>query len=388
MTGVSMGRWAVGAPLFMLALSVGPLHGQVSQQRIEKAARLLENLVETYGVSGDEGEVRKEVLDALPDWADPEVDSAGNVWVRVGRGEPVSVFVAHMDETGFQITGIGDDGLLTVRSRGGFLLSLWEGTPAIVHKEDEPINGVFVPRADTSVPSRVAPDPMRVDVGARSRAEVDAMGIEVGQTVTNPKEFVRLAGTRATGRSFDDRVGTAAQILALQELDPASARHEFVFLWVVEEEIGLVGSAYAARTLDFDADRVYPVDTFVSADTPIDPQNFAVAPIGKGPVARAVDNSSVTPPAVLDSLVAVVRARGLPFQVGTTNGGNDGSVWASWGVVDIPFGWPLRYSHSPIEVIDLKDVVILSDWIRDSALDAQSGEPDSVGACGNTGRLG
>ncbi len=279
MRGSAMGRWALGAPLLILALAAGPLHGQVSQQRIENAARLLEDLVETYGVSGDEGEVRKEILDALPGWADPEVDSAGNVWVRVGQGEPVSVFVAHMDETGFQITEIGDDGLLTVRSRGGFLRSLWEGTPAIVHQEDEPINGVFVPRRDISEPSRaVPPGPTYVDVGARSRAEAEAMGMEVGQTVTNPKEFVRLAGTRATGRSFDDRVSSAAQILALQDLDPAAARHEFVFLWVVEEEIGLVGSAYAARTLGFDADRVYPVDTFVSADTPIDPQNFAVAP--------------------------------------------------------------------------------------------------------------
>jgi len=369
MRGVSIGRWVLWAPIVILIVSLtvsaGPLHGQVSQQRIENAARLLKDLVETYGVSGDEGEVRKEVLDALPDWADPEVDSAGNVWVRVGQGEPVSVFVAHMDEVGFQVTEIGDDGRLTVRSRGGFLQSLWEGTPAIVHQEDEPINGVFVPRADTSEPRRFAPaGPTYVDVGARSRAEAEAMGIEVGQTVTNPKEFVRLAGTRATGRSFDDRVGAAAQILALQEMDPATAQHEFVFLWVVEEEIGLVGSAYAARTLGFDADRIYPVDTFVSADTPIDPQNFAVAPIGKGPVVRAVDNSSVTPPAVVDSLVSVVRARGLPFQVGTTNGGNDGSAWSSWGVVDIPFGWPLRYSHSPIEVIDLKDVVVLSDWIR------------------------
>ncbi len=365
MTGGSMGRWAVGAPPLILALLAGPLHGQVTPERIEKAARLLEELVETYGVSGDEGEVRKAVLDNLPDWADPEVDSAGNVWVRVGHGEPVSVFVAHMDETGFQVTEIGEDGLLTVRERGGFLPWLWEGTPAIVHREDDPINGVFVPREFTSEPRRtIPPGPTRVDVGARSRAEAEALGIEVGQTVTNPKEFVRLAGTRVTGRSFDDRVGSTAQILALQELDPATAQHEFVFLWVVEEEIGLVGSAYAARTLGFEAHRVYPVDTFVSADTPIDPQNFAVAPIGKGPVARAVDNSSVTPPGVLDSLLAVGRARGLPLQVGTTNGGNDGSAWAPWGVVDIPLGWPLRYSHSPVEVIDLRDLVVLSDWIR------------------------
>ena len=128
--------------------------------------------------------------------------------------------------------------------------------------------------------------------------------------------------------------------------------------------VGLTTSYLAAASKARRDGMVYAVDTFVSADTPLDPQNFAVAPLGSGPVARAVDNSSVTPGPVLDSLIAVVAARGLPYQVGTTNGGNDGSAWAGWGVVDIPFGWPLRYSHSPVEVIDLEDVVVLSDWIR------------------------
>lgn len=360
-----MGRWALGAPPLMLALLAGPLHAQVSPERIEAAARLLEEMVETYGVSGDEGEVRDAVISNLPDWAEPDVDSAGNVWVRVGQGGPVSVFVAHMDETGFEVTEIGEDGMLTLRSRGGFLPWLWEGTPALVHTGDDPVAGVFVPREDVSQRTRMPPPgPARVDVGARTRAEAEAMGIAVGHTVTNPKRFVRLAGTRVTGRSFDDRVGTTAQILALRDLDPSAARHQFIFLWVVEEEIGLVGSAYAARQLGFEADRIYAIDTFVSADSPLDPQNFAVSPLGQGPVARAVDNSSVTPPAVLDSLLSIIRARDLPLQVGTTNGGNDGSAWAPWGVVDIPFGWPLRYSHSPVELIDLKDVVVLSDWIR------------------------
>ena len=149
----------------------------------------------------------------------------------------------------------------------------------------------------------------------------------------------------------------------------ANLSHEVIFLWVVEEEIGLVGSRLAAEELGFSAARVYAVDTFVSADSPLDAQNFAVTPIGLGPVARAVDNSSVTPPAVLDTLLQLVRNRQLPIQLGTTNGGNDGSAFAPWGVVDIPIGWPLRYSHSPIEVIDLKDLVTLSDIIAAIAVE-------------------
>jgi putative aminopeptidase FrvX len=179
-----------------------------------------------------------------------------------------------------------------------------------------------------------------------------------------PKAYVRLAGTRATGRSFDDRVGCAALVLALRRLDPAKLRHEVVFVFSVREEIGLEGAAAVAAALGTKVARVHAIDTFVSADAPLELPNFAVAPIGSGPVARALDQSSVTPPAELDSLAALARTRGIPLQIGSTNGGNDGSVFGPWGVPDVPIGWPLRYAHSPAEVIDLRDVAGLADLIQ------------------------
>jgi putative aminopeptidase FrvX len=60
----------------------------------------------------------------------------------------------------------------------------------------------------------------------------------------------------------------------------------------------------------------------------------------------------------------VARPRRIALQVGTTNGGNDGSVFGAYGVPDVPIGWPLRYSHSPAETIDLRDVVSLADMIQ------------------------
>ena len=191
-----------------------------------------------------------------------------------------------------------------------------------------------------------------------------ALGIRVGHTVTMPKRYVRLAGTRATGRSFDDRVGSAAQILAVRRLDPARLRHTVIFVWSVREEIGLEGAQAAANALGLRPIRVHAIDTFVSADSPLEPQELRRGPLGRGAVARALDNSSVTPPARLDSLVALARSRGVSLQVGTTNGGNDGSVFAAYGVPDVPIGWPLRYSHSPAETIDLRDVVSLADMIQ------------------------
>jgi putative aminopeptidase FrvX len=179
-----------------------------------------------------------------------------------------------------------------------------------------------------------------------------------------PKQYTRLAGTRATARSFDDRVGSASLVLAVRHLNRALLRHAVTFIWSTREEIGLEGARAAAAALGTSVARVHAVDTFVSADSPLESPAFAAAPIGKGAVARALDNSSVTPAAVVDTLARIARARGVALQIGTTNGGNDGSTFVPYGVVDVPLGWPLRYSHSPAEVIDLKDLVSLADLVR------------------------
>lgn len=329
---------------------------------IRDAEQVLSTLVESYGVSGAEGPVRDKVKGLLPSWANAETDTAGNLWVRVGQGNPVVVFVAHLDEIGFRVTSIREDGTLELESRGGFFPSLFEAQPALVHTDKGDVPGVFLPR--DSAFTRRTPPPLRVDVGTSTKAATVERGVNPGATVTMPKQYVRLAGTRATGRSFDDRVGSAAQLLGLRRLNRAALKHQVIFIWSVREEIGLDGAEVAARALGTTPRRVHAIDTFVSADAPLEQPNFAVAPIGRGAVARALDNSSVTPPAYLDSLLRIARARAIALQVGTTNGGNDGSVFAPYGVVDVPIGWPLRYSHSPAEVVDLKDVASLADMIR------------------------
>jgi putative aminopeptidase len=332
---------------------------------ILEVERVLAPLVQAYGVSGMEAPVRATVQKLLPDWARPVTDTAGNLWLTVGKGEPTVVFVAHLDEVGFRVTGIREDGSLELAPVGGIFPSLWEAKPALVHTGRDVIPGVFMPR-DSAPPAelRRTPAALRADVGTRSRAATEAMGIRVGNTLTMPKAFVRLAGNRATGRSFDDRVGSAAQILAVRHLDPTRLRHTVIFIWSVREEIGLEGARAAANALGLRPVRVHAIDTFVSADSPLEPKNFALAPLGRGAVARALDNSSVTPPPLVDSLVALARARRIPLQVGTTNGGNDGSMFVTYGVPDVPIGWPLRYSHSPAETIDLRDVASLADIIQ------------------------
>src|SRR6266699_2195958 len=240
-------RAVVAAAALLSVLPPYRLSAQDST-RIAEAQSVLAQLVETYGVSGAEAPVREAVKRLLPSWAKSETDTAGNVWVRVGQGSPVVVVIAHLDEIGFRVTGIRDDGTLELETRGGFISSLFEAKPALVHT---------------------------------------ARGDSPGQTVTMPKQYVRLSGTRATGRSFDDRVGATAQLIALRRLDRAALKHQVIFIWSVREEIGLEGAAAAAAALGTTPRRVHAIDTFVSADSPIELPNFAVAPIGRGAVARA-----------------------------------------------------------------------------------------------------
>jgi putative aminopeptidase FrvX len=364
-------RWVAGprrSAALILPLAIGCLVPPVAAQqaaRIREARDVLAQLVETYGVSGHEAPVRDAVLRLLPPWASATIDSAGNLLVRVGTGAPLTVFIAHLDEIGFSVTGIRDDGRLDLRPVGGFFPSLFEAEPALVHTATGMVPAVFALRDSVGRSARRNPGPLEADPGTRSRAATEALGIRVGDPVTMPKRFVSLAGHRATARSFDDRVGCAAELLALRHLDRRRLRHAVLFIWSTREEIGLEGARFAAERLAPEQPaRVYAIDTFVSADAPLEIRTFAEAKLGAGAVVRAVDNSSVTPPALVDTLLALARAHRIGLAPGTTNGGNDGSTFTRFGVPDVGIGWPLRYAHSPGEVIDLGDVVALADVLR------------------------
>jgi len=203
----------------------------------------------------------------------------------------------------------------------------------------------------------------QVDVGARSAAEVEQLGIKAGDTITVPKKYRRLFGTRVNGRSFDDRVGCAALVAAVWALGPGLKDREVTFIWSTEEEVGLRGALAAAERLaneGMSPDYVFAVDTFVSSDSPLESPRFADAPIGKGFVVRAVDNSNITSRELVDRLVKLARGNHIPVQYGVTGGGNDGAAFLRYGSSNVPISWPLRYSHSPGEIMDTRDLEALA----------------------------
>lgn len=339
------------------------------QDAFSATANLLKSLADLPAVSGHERPVREAIIAALPAWARPltRTDNEGNLILEVGPERDPLMFIAHQDEVGFEVTNIADDGTVSLRTRGGLFQSLWEGQPALLHldrKGDSPLPGVFVPR-DTATTKQ--PEALTAWFGMDGEG-LKKRGVTNGSSVTAFKSATRLGSTRFTARALDDRAGSTALVLAARRITPATLKRKVIFAWSVREETGLEGAMALAKHYWSLVKRVYSVDTFVSSDSPAESTRFAYAPLGRGAVIRGLDNSAVAPLPELDRILNIARGNAIPIQVGATNGGTDGSDFVRYGVQHVSLSWPGRYSHSPVEVLDLRDLRALEKLIYSIAI--------------------
>ena len=330
---------------------------------------VLRSLILTYGVSEHEAAVRRAVRALLPPWAKPVEDAGGNLVLELRGSSRANgvVLIAHMDEIGYRVRAILADGTLALENKGGGMAAFYWGHPALVHTAGGARAGVIALPENYASPDFHFPSDIRAPatmyVGASNPDEVARLGIRVGDTVTIPKSFQTLEDGRVSGRSLDDRVGCAALIRAAWLLGPRFDRN-VTFVWSTREELGLFGAAAYAKETAASGDvprTVFAIDTFVSSDSPLESQRFADGLVGRGFVIRAIDNSNIAPPADVWRLKEMADAAGIPVQYGVTGGGNDGAAFLRYGAVDVALGWPLRYAHSPAELIALSDVDALAD---------------------------
>jgi putative aminopeptidase FrvX len=332
-------------------------------------AALLKSLADVPSVSGHERVVRDKIIASLPEWARQKasVDNEGNIVVEAGPARDPVMFIAHQDEVGFEITGIAEDGTVSLRTRGGLFQSLWEGQPALLHFDrtgndsvaKPPLHGVFVPRETATTKQ---PEGTTAWFGVNAEA-LKAQGVSIGQGVTADKHATRLAATRFTARALDDRAGSTALIIAARRLNPSVLKRRLILAWSVREETGLEGASALAKRYASSVKRVFSIDTFVSSDSPAESARFAFAPLSQGAVIRGLDNSSVAAPQEIDHIIAIARLNQILLQVGATNGGTDGSEFVPYGATHVSLSWPGRYSHSPVEVLDLRDLEALTRLI-------------------------
>lgn len=385
-----------GSLRWVAAPAPEPLRTGPMDPSLERLTGMLTDLVEEHAVPGHEWSVRRYVLESLPAWARERavVDDIGNIMVEAGPERDTTVFMAHMDEVGYEVEAIAPDGVVTLARRGGVTATAWEGQTALLHFDPPGAPSTASGEGTDTGPgwkarslSATAPPPLRGVFLTRDRAEVRnspgerawfgldaaglaARGVRVGSQVTSHKEGLRLGRHRFAARSLDDRAGTTALILAVHALDPDALPGKVVFTWSVHEEGGLIGAAAMARRYGRGAARIYSVDTFVSSDTPLESPHFAHAPLGSGPVLRAIENSSASPDHERERVRAIAAGAGIPLQIGLTQGGTDGTQFTFWGAPNQGLSWPGRYSHSPAEVLDLRD---LSRLVRLIAAVAMAG---------------
>jgi putative aminopeptidase FrvX len=362
---------------------------------------VLRPLLDVYGVSEHERAVADQVRRQLPDgaWADERLDERGNLILALGPGRPERVFVAHLDEIGYRVTSVDPDGRGRVSRVGGFYDWLCEASVVRGSRGPYGVYGAIVPprigyRSGPRPPvARPLADELRPAAGLASRFDVTDVRIDpgnggsrpspiqVGDDITVIHEIARLGAHRISARAIDDRYGCAALVMAAKELWPERKHLPSTvwFVWSVEEEIGLKGAEWLADSLLHHGmlpKRVHAIDTFVSSDSPLEDQRYGDAKLGQGAVIRAVDTSHETPIEAVRATLALANAQDIPLQYGVTSGGNDGVPFAERGSINVPLAWPLRYSHSAVEVADLRDLESLTRLIVALSRERVSDDPN------------
>lgn len=290
-------------------------------------------------------------------------DIHGNVAAVLNPSAAMRVMLAgHMDEIGFIIHYIGEEGLLYFQGIGGHDSVIPVGQRVWIHgKSRTPgVIGRTAIHLQNEEERKKKPElkDLWIDIGATSRAEAEE-AVSLGEVVTFQYEFQTLLGDRATARGFDDKMGSfvVAEALRLLKqdggLDPDVAVYAVA---TVQEEIGLRG----ARTSSFSiaAQTGLAVDVNHAIDYPgVSKTRYGQIEIGKGPtVSRGPNTNHVT----FGLITRAAMEEGIPYQVSVNPGGTGTDANAMQlnrdGMATGLLGVPLRYMHTPCELLSLKDV--------------------------------
>jgi putative aminopeptidase FrvX len=320
----------------------------------------LRKLVEANGVSGYEENIRETIREMLPNDVETRVDSIGNLIASIGRGEPHVIFIAHMDELGYLVSNIEDNGFVRLRKIGSLDDRYMPGKILRVHTNKGPVEGVI-----GLTPPHLTLDPesfkkvfqyheLFLDLGTRSKEETLNLGVKPLDPITLRKELRVINGLYFCCRGIDDRFGCLALIEVLKRLNANRPQRRLTFVWSVQEETGLGGAKVIASTIR--ADKAIPVDSYPSGDAPMTQFHLAPNRLGEGPVLRVVDYGATANPAMVERVKKIAKKHGIQLGAGPTGGYTDGLAIQEKGVPMVPVTIPIRYMHSPVEMCHRKDL--------------------------------
>jgi endoglucanase len=310
---------------------------------------LIRKLVETYGPSGFEGEIRTLIEKEIQAFADNvRVDAMGNlIAYKAGDGTGMKVMIAaHMDEIGVMVTHITENGFLRFTNIGGVRPHTLMGARVLF--ADGTIGVVYSEKLESSRQVH-ALQKHYIDVGATGR---DDCPVEVGAAAGFARTFDARGG-HYTSKSMDDRIGCAVAIESLKRL--TSTPHELYFVFSVQEEVGTRGAETAANALAPDVG--IAVDVTIAGDTPGAP--VMAVELGGGPAIKVKDSGMISHAGLVQQMRKTADEVGIPYQLEVLEGGSTDArsmQIAGAGCAAGCLSIPCRYVHSQSETVDVEDV--------------------------------
>ena len=328
--------------------------------------QLLEKLCRTGGISGNEEQVRNIILDEILPFADEiNIDPLGNLLVfKKGAKRPSKrlMISAHMDEVGFIVTYITEDGLLKAEAVGGINDSAAFAKQVLIGNNAVPGSVCHTPtHLLTSDQRKKFPsiEDLTIDIGAADKEDAEKY-VSIGDSVVFDSVYENKDG-RIIGKAIDDRFGCAVLISMIKSDLP----FDMHFAFCVQEEVGLRGSVAAAYTTAPDCAIV--IEATTAADIPGSENEKKVCCVGGGAVVSIMDRSTIYDKKLCELAFNLAKEHNIPVQTKTViAGGNDaGAIHKSrGGVRTAAVSVPCRYLHSSAGLIRTADAEAVEDLVR------------------------
>jgi endoglucanase len=341
----------------------------------------LKHLVNTPSPSGHETRGQRIWLDYVKAYADETFsDAYGNCVAVLNKGgSPRLMLAAHADEIALVVNYLDENGFIYVRKLGGVDAAITKAQRVVIHTRQGPVKGVVgnvAPHLTKQEGDRKVPkiEDLFIDIGVRKRKEAEKL-VRVGDPITLADEFEILRGDIAVARAFDNRIGTFAVAEALRQLFEQKARlkAEVNAVSNIMEEVGLLGARQIAYALKPDVALV--VDVTHATDYPtVSKAQHGEIKMGEGPT---LTHGGCNHPAVVDRLESIAKTKKIPLQheAMSATSGTDTDVifWTRGGIPSALISLPNRYMHSPVELVNLKDLEKIPELMAAFALSLKAG---------------
>jgi len=331
---------------------------------LDQTEALLKEITEAPGVPGYEGEVRAVIRRHLKDIAVIEQDKMGSIICKkAGLADSPKVMLAgHMDEIGFMVRLITKEGFIKFVPLGGWWDQVMLAQRVVIKTAQGDVFGVTGAKPPHMLPledrkKMVPKKDMYIDIGASSEEEVKERGVRPGDPIIPVSDFAVLANPRTyMSKAWDDRLGCALFIQAIQRLTEEPHPNTVYGVGTVQEEVGLRGAKTSAHVVSPDVAIILEVD--IAGDVPgIEPEESSIR-MGKGPTLLVYDRRMIPNLKLRDLVIETAQELEMPLQFSAIEGGaTDGGMIHihAGGVPTVVIGVPTRHIHSHVGIMHRDD---------------------------------